>query len=96
MKIEDVNPSKLIDEFIANGISIVNNSNNLEYENGVPRSHIGTLCVELEEGTDMELVQQIINTHDPTPLPPQPSKEELLEQRINELELFILTKEGLI
>ena len=31
------------------------------------------------------------------PIPPKkPTKEELLEQRINDLELYILTQEGLI
>lgn len=31
------------------------------------------------------------------PIPPkEPTKEELLEQRINDLELYILTQEGLI
>ena len=28
--------------------------------------------------------------------PREPTKEELLEQRINDLELYILTREGLI
>ena len=31
------------------------------------------------EGTDMNLVQQIIDAHDPTPFPPKPSEKERLE-----------------
>lgn len=46
----------------------------------------GTGDFTFPEGTDMKLVQQIIDAHDPTPLPPQPTKEELMEQRIFELE----------
>lgn len=28
------------------------------------------------DDTDMELAQQIINAHDPTPLPPQPTQDD--------------------
>ena len=31
-----------------------------------------------QEGTDIDLVQQIIDEHDPTPLPPQPTQDDYL------------------
>lgn len=39
----------------------------------------GTGDFTFPEGTDMELVQQIINAHNPEPLQPQPSDKERLE-----------------
>ena len=90
MEIEKVNPSKLVDEFIASGISIVNNSNNLKYENGIARSHIGTLSADFAKGTDMELVQQIINTHDPTPSLEPLTENEMIMLAIADLAEIVL------
>lgn len=38
----------------------------------------GTGDFTFAEGTDMELVQQIIDAHDPTPLPLQPTQDDYL------------------
>lgn len=48
---------------------------------------------EVTGQTAEEVYQEWLNNKDK---PPQPTKEELLEQRINDLELYILTQEGLI
>ena len=86
MIIKNCNVSKLHKEFIA---VVIKPYPVFELENGD-----GDFT--FLEGTDMDLVQQIVDAHDPTPLPPHSSKEDLLEQRINDLELYILMKEELI
>ena len=69
MIIKNVNVNKLHDEFINAGIK-----------------PFPVLQLENDDGdftfpkdTDMNLVQQIIDAHDPTPLPPKPSEKERLE-----------------
>ena len=70
MIIPDCNVNKLHDEFMSVGImpypvfKLENGDGNFTFPND----------------TDMELVQQIIDAHDPTPLPPQPSDIEKLRQ----------------
>jgi len=63
-----VNTNKLHDELIASGVKPL-----------LVESKGEKTWITFEEGTDMELVQQIIDTHDPTPLPPKPSEKERLE-----------------
>lgn len=75
----DVNTSKLHDELIANGIMpfLVES---LEEKTWVTFNH----------DADMELVQQIIDAHDPTPSPQLPTDRERLqavEQAILEIVL---------
>ena len=69
MIIKKCNVNKLHDEFINAGIK-----------------PFPVLQLENDDGdftfpkdTDMNLVQQIIDAHDPTPLPPKPSEKERLE-----------------
>lgn len=40
------------------------------------------ISVIFRDGTDMDLVQQIIGAHDPTPISPSPTKQEVFEQQI--------------
>ena len=69
MIIKDVNVNKLHDEFIRAGIQpwpVFEDDN-------------GDGNFTFPEDTDMELVQQIISAHDPSPTPPPPSNRERLE-----------------
>ncbi|SKB36258.1 hypothetical protein SAMN02745120_1036 [Acetoanaerobium noterae] len=67
MKIENVLRNKLHDELIEKGIVLKS------IEAIVGDSQIGA-DIDFAAGIDMDLVQQIIDTHDPTPLPPQPTE----------------------
>jgi len=69
MIIKNVNVNKLHDELIKAGIKPFPV---FELENGD-----GDFT--FPEGTDMELVQEVIDAHDPTPLPQPPSEKERLE-----------------
>jgi hypothetical protein len=40
------------------------------------------------EGTDMTLVQQVIDAHDPTPLPPQPTETEQLRADVDYISIM--------
>lgn len=82
MKIENVLRNKLHDELIEKGIVLKS------IEAIVGDSQIGA-DIDFAEGTDMGLVQQIIDAHDPTPLPPQPTTEERLKMA-EETILFLL------
>lgn len=78
MEIKNVNAEKLHLELINNGIkpiAVEHNTSDNEYI-------ASTVWITFEKDTDMELVQQIIDEHDPTPLPPKPTKEELLELKL--------------
>ena len=77
--VENINVNKLCDELISKGI--------------VPlliESVENTTCITFEDDTDMDLVQQIIDAHDPTPLPPQPTQEELLKQELAKTNAMVL------
>lgn len=93
MNIENVNVKKLLDEFTANSIVWTNAKNNLNHDEN---EYIGTVNVMFEDGTDMDLVQQIIDNHDPTPLPPLPKKEEILERELANTNAMILELTELI
>lgn len=72
MKIEytNVNSNKLHDELIANGISPL-----------FVESKDDTTWVTLDDGVDRELVQQIIDAHDPSPSPKSLTLEEQLAEK---------------
>ena len=74
--------SKLLDELV-NGELEPLSVESLEGNNPVGAK------IVFQEGTNMELVQQIVNAHDPTPLPEPPTKEELLQQEIDELKAVV-------
>jgi len=69
MIIKNCNVNKLHDEFRNAGIK--------PYPVYVLENGDGDFT--FEEGTDMELVQQVIDAHNPEPLPPQPTEKERLE-----------------
>ena len=84
MIIKNVNHLKLLREFDDNSILYDTQTltNNAIYENG---KMIGTsdLSINFLEGTDMTLVQAVINSHDPSPDIedlPQTSLEQQLAQ----------------
>ena len=76
--IENINTNKLHDELIASGLAPE-----------LVESLEDTTWITFSEGTDMTAVQAIIDAHDSTPLPPQPTKEELLQQEIDELKAVV-------
>lgn len=39
--------------------------------------------ISFGDGTDMDLVQQIIDAHDPTPIPSKPSELDILKTKLN-------------
>jgi hypothetical protein len=74
-----VNTNKLHDELIAHGIVplLVQSKDNVTW-------------ITYPEGTDMAAVQAIIDAHDPTPVPPQPTEADYLvdlDYRLSKLEL---------
>ena len=85
MLLQNIHPNKLHDELIAAGLIP------LLVENDKPEdTHIApNTWITFPEGTDMTAVQAVIDAHDPTPLPPQPTKEELLQQEIDELKAVV-------
>ena len=80
MIIKNCNVNKLHDEFIENGI---NPYPVLKLENGDGE-------FVFTEGTDVELVQQIIDRHNPTPLPKKPTEQERIEALENALLEIVL------
>lgn len=64
----DINTNKLHDELVVNGITPV-----------LVESKDGVTWITFKDDTNLELVQQIVDAHDPTPLPPQPSEKERIE-----------------
>lgn len=59
-----------------------------EYVLAIDNTDIGCK-IKFKENTNMELVQQIIDAHEPSPIPPQPTKEEVLEQKLQSQEVAI-------
>jgi len=70
MRIEyvNVNTNKLHDELIAADINPV-----------LVESLDEKTWITYADGTDMTAVQTVIDAHDPTPLPPEPTAQERLE-----------------
>lgn len=89
--INSVNPTKLLSEFTAANIIWCNATNDLMYDdNGVATTYMANLTVDFAVGTDMQLVQQVIDEHDPTPSELQPTREEVLEQELARTNEMIL------
>jgi len=70
MRIEyvNVNTNKLHDELITAGINPV-----------LVESLDEKTWITYADGTDMTAVQAVIDAHDPTPLPPEPTAQERIE-----------------
>lgn len=74
-----VNTNKLHDELITTGITPL-----------LVESKDSDTWITFAEGTDMIAVQTIIDAHDPTPLPPQPTEVDYLldlDYRLSMIEL---------
>lgn len=74
-----LNINKLHDELIVKGIKplLIESLNDKTW-------------VTFADNTDMDLVQQIIDAHDPTPLPPLKTREQILEERLQVTEDALL------
>lgn len=80
--VQNVNYKKIHLELISAGLKVLNLSNDAPSNSDIAQIATITFAV----GTNMQLVQSIIDAHDPTPLPaPIPYKERLeeLEQMVN-------------
>lgn len=76
--LKNVNPTKLVDELVAHGIIPV-----LVKHDRKEGEHIAeNTWITFADDADMDLVQQVIDAHDPSPLP----RPETPEQRIAALE----------
>jgi len=85
MIVKNVNPTKLLDELLAQNIVVISLTHDRQAGNVAENTWI-----TFAEGTDMELVQQIIDAHDPTPLQPQPTQEEILKQELAKTNAMVL------
>ena len=86
--IHDVNPNKLHDEIISANITPLIVENDLKENEYIAEN----TWVSFENGTDMELAQQIINAHDPTPMPPVAGQDEFnldVDFRLTMIELGV-------
>lgn len=81
MLVNNVVPNKLHQELVDLGIECCVYH---KLEDG--RYFVGECEIKFTKGTDMGLVQQVIDAHDPTPLPKLPTQAE----RIHMLENMIL------
>lgn len=86
MIVEYANPTKLHDELIASGIKVSMLENDRKNGQVVAENTF----ITFGENVDMDLVQQVIDKHDPTPLPAEPDEKERLEV-LEETILFLLT-----
>jgi hypothetical protein len=81
--VHNVNPGKLHNELIQNGVVPMNVLHNAPEGEALAE----TATIELDESTDTQIVEQIIASHDPTPLTQPPTAEE----RLASIEAAILT-----
>ena len=80
--IKEFNAPKLYDELLQkNLITPVQ-------DNGTSRLQGNFLFVE--DDSDIVAIQSIIDAHDPTPSPPQPTQEELLKQELAKTNAMVL------
>lgn len=88
MQIKNVNTNKLHDQLISAGLIPAK----VEHDKKEGDIIAENTWITFVEGTDMNLVQQIIDSHDPTPIPTQPSEIEILrmEQAKTNAELIDL------
>lgn len=78
----NVNANKLHNEFINAGIvpTLVQSQNDKTW-------------ITFTDDTDMQMVQQIIDAHDPTPLPQQQTEQEVLRDYILEVDYRLILLE---
>ena len=73
--VKNANPNKLHDDLIASGIKPLIVSHDKKEGEIVAQN----TWVELASDTDMTAAQAIIDAHDPTPSPQEPSTQERIE-----------------
>ncbi len=83
MIINNINPNKLHDELIENDIDVVF----LEHDRREGEYVAENTRITFAKDTDMELVQKVIDEHDPTPLRSEPTKTEMVMLAIADLDL---------
>jgi len=84
--ISNVNPNKLHDELLKASISPVLT----EHDRPVGEYIAPNTWITFTDDTDMTVVQAIIDAHDPTPQPPQPTQDDYLidlDYRLSMIEL---------
>lgn len=84
----NVNTNKLHGELISHGIHPILVENDLDIESS--QTIADNTYITFAVDTDMQLVQSIIDAHDPTPNPPAPTADDFLldiELRVTMLEL---------
>ena len=86
MLIKNINSKKLYTELAEIGVQISKMQNDAKEGEQIAMN----TWVLFEDGTDMELVQQIIDAHDPTPLPPPKAETEILKERLQTTEDALL------
>lgn len=74
--LQNVNPNKVHDELIAAGVEPVVVENDLEEGQYIAAN----TWITVPEGTDMGVVQAVIDNHDPTPLPPPLTELQKLQK----------------
>ena len=92
MIIKNVNVHKLLDELIGSGIVWTKQSDTVDYLNG---ETTGDCVIEFADDTDLDLVQQIIDTHDPSPIQTV-SNDDILKAKIETETLNLLIDLGVI
>lgn len=89
MLLKNINPNKLHDELINAGILPISVTHNrVDGEQIAENTEI-----KLAEGADMALVQAIIDTHDPAPLPQPKTDIEILQEENTLLKLRLYDAE---
>ncbi|MBB6218647.1 hypothetical protein HNQ80_004821 [Anaerosolibacter carboniphilus] len=86
IQINNVNPNKLYEELVELGINPIL----LQDDRGQGELIAQNTWITFDEDVDMDLVQQIIDDHDPTPLPPTPTEIDILGQQNVEKELQLM------
>lgn len=85
MIIKNVNHIKLLSEFDVANITYdkQNISHNMQYDSfGKPLQDTCDLDIKFAINTNMQLVQAIIDTHDPTPIESMPTELDILKEQI--------------
>ncbi|MTI57480.1 hypothetical protein [Geosporobacter ferrireducens] len=88
--IQNINPTKLHDELISAGVIPIFLENDKKDDEFIAEN----TWIAFSEDTDIDLVQQIIDAHDPTPKPEPPTEIELLQQENLELKLALAELAG--
>lgn len=90
--LENVNPDKLSDEFIKNNIEVISVLSDLKEGEYVAKN------VEFELGADsnLDLINNIVENHDLTPIPPTPTEIDLLKEELANTNAMLLDMMELI